>query len=90
MVFDGEPADGNVVAWKRAPVADGKQVRLYVFEWVPSVCGDHTLVAEVLHDHDDPHPGQNQASLNVEVVGPYTGRRVTNTYNDCSPSFAAP
>ena len=70
VVFDGAPANGNVVAWKRVPVADGKQCDYAWFEWVPSVRGDHTLVTEVLQDQDDPHSGQNQASLNVEVVGP--------------------
>jgi hypothetical protein len=68
--YAGAPANGNVVAWKRVPVADGKHCDYTWFEWVPSVRGDHTLVAEVLQDQDDPHPGQNQASLNVEVVGP--------------------
>jgi len=70
VVFDGAPANGNVVAWKRGPVANGKQCDYTWFEWVPSVRGDHTLVAEVLQEQDDPQPGQNQASLNVEVVGP--------------------
>lgn len=70
VVFDGPPANGNVVAWKRVPVADGKQCDYAWFEWVPSVRGDHTLVAEVLQNQDDPQPGQNQASLNVEVMGP--------------------
>jgi hypothetical protein len=48
MVFDGAPGNGNIVAWKRVPVADGKKQCDYTwFEWVPSVRGDHTLVAEV-------------------------------------------
>jgi hypothetical protein len=70
VVFDGAPANGKVVAWKRVPVADGKQCDYAWFEWVPSVAGYHTLESEVLQDEDDPHPGQNQASLNVKVVGP--------------------
>ena len=70
VVFDGAPANGNVLVWKQVPVADGKQCDYAWFEWVPSVRGDHTLVTEVLQDQDDPQPGQNQASLNVEVVGP--------------------
>ncbi len=70
LVFAGAPANGNVVDWKRVPVADAKHCDYTWFEWVPSVRDDHTLVAEVLQDQDDPHPGQNQASLNVEVVGP--------------------
>jgi hypothetical protein len=70
VVFDGAPANGNVLAWKRVPVADGKQCDYAWFEWVPAVAGDHTLVAEVLQDQDDPYPGHNQASLNVEVAGP--------------------
>jgi hypothetical protein len=70
VVFDGPPAEGNVVAWKRVPVTDGEQCDYAWFQWVPSVRGEHTLVTEVLQDQDDPQPGQNQASLNVEVVGP--------------------
>lgn len=70
LVFDGAPANGNVVAWKRVPVADGNQCDYAWFEWVPAVRGYHTLVTEVLQNQDDPHPSQNQASLKVEVVSP--------------------
>jgi hypothetical protein len=69
LVFDGAPANGKVIAWKRVPVADGTQCDYAWFEWVPSVRGDHTLMTKVLQDQDDPQPGQNQASLKVEVVG---------------------
>ena len=48
LVFAGAPANGNVVAWKRVPVADGKHCDYTWFEWVPSVRDDHTLAAEVL------------------------------------------
>jgi hypothetical protein len=69
VVFDGAPADGKVVAWKRVPVADGPQCDEAWFEWVPAASGVHNLTAEVLQDVDDPQPGHNQASLKVEVVG---------------------
>ena len=35
VVFDGAPANGNVVAWKRVFVADGKQCDYTWLEWVP-------------------------------------------------------
>jgi hypothetical protein len=67
VIFDGPAADGKVIAWKCVPLTDACNAMW--FEWVPSVRGNHTLVAEVLQDQDDPVPGHNQASLNVTVVG---------------------
>jgi hypothetical protein len=39
VVFDGPTANGNVVAWKRVPVANAKQCDYTWFEWVASVRG---------------------------------------------------
>jgi hypothetical protein len=69
LVFDGPPANGQVLAWKRLFVPDARRCDATWFDWVPSTPGQHTLTAEVIENVDDPKPGNNQATLNVEVVG---------------------
>ncbi len=48
VVFDGDPAKGKLIAWKRTFVPDAAKCDGVWFDWTPRSDGEHTLEAEVL------------------------------------------
>lgn len=69
VVFDGATGEGvEAIAMKRLnglPQAGGRHAW---FEWQPRTFGRHELHAVVLEHRDDPNPGNNVATLAVDVV----------------------
>jgi hypothetical protein len=48
VLFDGDPAKGKLIGWKRTFVPDAAKCDGVWFDWTPPSAGKHTLEAEVL------------------------------------------
>ena len=48
VLFDGDPAKGKLIGWKRTFVPDAAKCDGVWFDWTPRSAGEHTLDAEVL------------------------------------------
>ena len=48
VLFDGDPAKGKLIGWKRTFVPDAAKCDSVWFDWTPGSAGEHTLDAEVL------------------------------------------
>ena len=53
VVFDGDPSDGNVIAWKRIYVPNSNSCEGTWFSWTPT-SGQHDLVAAILPNSAPP------------------------------------
>ena len=82
VLFDGDPKGGGTLAGvDRVFVGNGEAGSYAWFEWTPTTLGPHRLFIKILQSVDDPQPGGNTATLEVEVNPlPLTGARRYATY----------
>jgi hypothetical protein len=53
LVFDGDPSEGNLIAWKRVYLPNPKQCEGTWFDWTPTE-GRHDLAAAILQNGAPP------------------------------------
>lgn len=69
LVYDGDPnGGGEIIAGKFVRGGDPIDGTPVFFEWTPRSAGRHKLYAVLVEESDDSQPGNNTATLEVEVV----------------------
>ena len=53
VVFDGDPADGNVISWNRIYIPNKNKCEAAWFNWLPTK-GLHNLTATILRNQASP------------------------------------